>query len=102
MTIKVRHNGVGMSEDEITAAMQFFGRPHGSYDRATEGAGIGLPFTALLMELHGGHMIIDSTPGGGNGVVLNFPAERVIDRPTEVWPQKSGTAAATRAVGSDL
>lgn len=102
VTIYVRDSGVGMSEDEVTTAMQFFGRLDSSYDRATEGAGIGLPFTALLMEMHGGDMTIDSTPGGGTEVVLNFPAERVIDPPTDDWPRAAGAGSATKAVGSDL
>jgi signal transduction histidine kinase len=30
------------------------------------------------MEIHGGALILSSTPGSGTSVILSFPAERVL------------------------
>ena len=81
LVVSVRDTGIGMAEDEIPVAMEYFGQADSSHSRTTEGTGIGLPFTALLMQLHGGAIHIDSAPGQGTLVTLHFPASRVIDGP---------------------
>ncbi len=55
------------------------GRADSSHSRSTEGAGIGLPLTDLLMKLHQGEIEIVSRPDTGTKVSLRFPPERVID-----------------------
>lgn len=77
--VSVRDTGIGMAEDDMAIAMEHFGQADSSHSRTTGGTGIGLPFTALLMQLHGGEVIIDSRPGEGTLVRLHFPAERVIE-----------------------
>ncbi|MDH3473175.1 MAG: HAMP domain-containing histidine kinase [Rhodospirillales bacterium] len=79
--ISMHDRGIGMTEQDVKTAMEFFGRTDNSHSRASAGTGIGLPFTALLMELHGGEVEIESEPGSGTEVTLRFPADRVIDRP---------------------
>jgi signal transduction histidine kinase len=79
LVLSVRDTGIGMAEEDLSVALEAFGRADSSLARATEGAGIGLPLTQLLMELHGGRMKIVSTPGEGTLVALHFPAERVIE-----------------------
>ena len=44
--------------------------------RKYDGTGLGLPLTKSMVELHGGRMILDSTPGVGTTVTVRFPAER--------------------------
>ncbi len=82
LILTVRDTGIGMSERDLAAAMEFFGRvdnAHAAHARASDGLGIGLPLTAILMKLHGGDLLIESRPGGGTVVGLRFPPERVIE-----------------------
>jgi len=79
LILTVRDTGIGMSERDLAAAMEFFGRVDNAHARASDGLGIGLPLTAILMKLHGGDLLIESRPGGGTVVGLRFPPERVIE-----------------------
>jgi len=79
LALTVRDSGIGMSEGDLAVALEFFGRADNARSRATEGTGIGLPLTALLLEMHGGELEIDSQPDGGTLVNLRFPPERVIE-----------------------
>jgi signal transduction histidine kinase len=77
-TIAVTDTGIGMSPEEIPVALERFGQIDNGLDRRFEGTGLGLPLAKLLMEIHGGALILSSTPGFGTSVVLSFPAGRVM------------------------
>jgi signal transduction histidine kinase len=76
-TIAVTDTGIGMSAEEIPVALERFGQIDNGLDRRFEGTGLGLPLAKLLMEIHGGTLILTSTPGSGTSVILSFPADRV-------------------------
>jgi signal transduction histidine kinase len=82
-TIAITDTGIGMSPEEIPVALERFGQIDNGLDRRFEGTGLGLPLAKLLMEIHGGAMILSSTPGFGTSVILSFPADRVL-APTPV------------------
>jgi signal transduction histidine kinase len=63
---------------------RFESRSHGSKHR---GAGLGLSIVKSLVELHGGHMALDSEPGRGTRITVRFP-ERGLDQKHDV-PQSS-------------
>jgi signal transduction histidine kinase len=75
--IGIQDNGIGMSEAEIAIALQPFAQVDNSLSRRHEGAGLGLPVSRALMELHGGRLTIQSGRGIGTLINLSFPAERV-------------------------
>ena len=77
-SIFVSDTGYGMSDGEVAIAMSKFGQVDSGHDRNHEGAGLGLPLTKGLMELHGGTLEIDSLEGYGTMVTVTFPKERVI------------------------
>jgi two-component system cell cycle sensor histidine kinase PleC len=79
LVLNIRDTGIGMSEGDLAVALEFFGRADNARSRATEGTGIGLPLTVLLLEMHGGKLEVASQPGGGTLVNLRFPPERVIE-----------------------
>ncbi len=79
LILTVRDTGIGMSERELAVAMEFFGQADNAQAHASDGLGIGLPLTAILMKLHDGDLEIESKPGGGTVVGLRFPPERVIE-----------------------
>ncbi len=74
VAILIRDTGVGMSEDEIRIALTPFGQVDGSRTRWREGTGLGLPIAKSLIELHGGKLEIESTPGRGTEVAVLLPS----------------------------
>jgi signal transduction histidine kinase len=78
LCLSVVDSGQGMSESEITTAMQPYGQVVNMQTRNKEGTGLGLPLVKALVELHGGRLDIKSTPGKGSVFTVVLPAERVI------------------------
>jgi signal transduction histidine kinase len=68
-----------MDPREIAEVMQPFHQADNSLARQYEGAGLGLPLTQSLIDLHGGDMNIESARGVGTTVTVRLPGERVID-----------------------
>lgn len=74
----VADTGVGIAERDIGIALSHFGQLDGSLARNYDGAGLGLPLSRSLVELHGGTMHLESTVGAGTTVTIRFPAWRTI------------------------
>ena len=70
VAIRIRDTGIGMSEDEIAAAMEPF-RQLSTVNRT--GSGLGLPLTKALVEANCASMTIKSTRGEGTLVEVTFP-----------------------------
>jgi two-component system, cell cycle sensor histidine kinase PleC len=68
-------NGMGMTPDELEVALARFGRVL-RRENVEPGAGLGLPLSIDLAELHGGSLQVQSQPGSGTRVDLILPAER--------------------------
>jgi two-component system cell cycle sensor histidine kinase PleC len=64
--------------ENIRIALEPFGQVANSMTREHEGAGLGLPLSRRLAELHQADLKIDSTIGEGTAVYVTFPAERVV------------------------
>ena len=73
----VADSGLGMTADEIVIALQPFRQVDNSLHRSRDGTGLGLPLTKNLIELHGGTMTIQSTPGEGTTVHVYMPERRI-------------------------
>ena len=52
--------------------MEPFGRVHAAEVRESEGTGLGLPLTKMLVEAQGGRLKITSEPGMGTTVKVEF------------------------------
>lgn len=65
----VRDNGIGIPADKRDAVFQIFRK----LDRKTPGIGVGLAAVRKLVQLHGGTVWIDSTPGQGAAVFVALP-----------------------------
>jgi PAS domain S-box-containing protein len=74
----VTDTGIGIAAEDQTRVMDTFGQVEGAYSRQFQGAGIGLPLSKKLVELHGGTLELDSELGVGTTVTARFPLERVI------------------------
>ena len=75
--IRVTDNGIGMSPDQIPIALAAFGQVDSRLARRYEGTGLGLPLSKAIIELHGGTITIDSTPGKGTCVTVTLPRRAV-------------------------
>ena len=78
LAIRVADTGIGMTAEEILRALQPFQQVDNSLARRYEGTGLGLTLSKMLVELHGGLLVIESEPGRGTVVTVRLPAERVV------------------------
>jgi signal transduction histidine kinase len=78
MAVWVADTGIGMSENEITTALQPFRQVANSLSRAQNGIGVGLSLVDGIVGLHGGRLELTSAPGRGTTVTLILPPQRVI------------------------
>lgn len=74
----VADTGEGMCKEEIPVALQPFGRTDSAMTRASEGTGLGLPLSKLLIEAHGGELVIKSERNVGTEVFVKLPSWRVL------------------------
>ncbi|MGH6948964.1 MAG: ATP-binding protein [Kiloniellales bacterium] len=74
--LAVADSGIGIAAEDIPKALAPFGQVDSGLTRRYDGAGLGLPLTRSLVELHGGALAIESTPGVGTTVRLRFPPGR--------------------------
>ena len=74
-TIEIEDKGIGMSEAEINKAFATFNQSDAGLNRKYEGAGLGLPLTKKLVELHHGKIKIHSKPGEGTIVTIRLTSD---------------------------
>jgi len=74
-TLSVEDNGIGMSDDAIRKAFSTFNQADAGLNRKYDGAGLGLPLTKRLVELHHGKMKIESKLGEGTIVTIRLTSD---------------------------
>ncbi|WP_269515762.1 ATP-binding protein [Brevundimonas subvibrioides] len=88
MRIAVVDTGIGIAEADLARLAQPFEQVEGQHSKTTQGTGLGLALTKSLIELHGGEMIMTSTPGEGTTVSFDIP----IRRPAQVEVEQARAA----------
>lgn len=73
VTIYVRDQGVGLSEQDQERIFDRFYRVDGALSRKTQGTGLGLYLAKSIVEAHGGQMSVDSQPGRGSTFYVSLP-----------------------------
>ena len=76
--LTVSDTGIGIAPENIEIALSDFGQVDGSLTRRHDGAGLGLPLSKKLTELHGGELSIESELGAGTTVTVLFPKDRTV------------------------
>ena len=76
VALRVRDTGIGMSPEEVGAAMEPFRQV--SVSRRGGGTGLGLPLSKALVEANHGIFTITSRKGDGTLIEVLFPPSRVL------------------------
>lgn len=71
--ISVTDTGIGIGEKDQQRIFSEFLQVEGSYARKYEGTGLGLALTRKLVELHGGRIWVESSPGKGSCFTFSIP-----------------------------
>jgi PAS domain S-box-containing protein len=71
--IAVRDTGIGISPEDVARLFTRFFRVDSSLTREIGGTGLGLSIVKSIVELHGGTVSVDSTPGQGSTFSFTLP-----------------------------
>jgi len=75
VVIEVQDRGVGIDAEDIPRLTEAFYRPDHARQRDTGGYGLGLYLCNLIVEAHGGQIVIESEPGTGTRVIVKLPSD---------------------------
>ncbi|MHA1598230.1 MAG: ATP-binding protein [Alphaproteobacteria bacterium] len=78
LIVAVTDTGIGIAAEDLSKVLKPFGQARDSAEHAHAGAGLGLPLSKMLTELHGGTLELASEVSKGTTVTLRFPAERTL------------------------
>lgn len=97
-SIQVEDTGVGIEEKALQSIFQPYEQAELNSIRASGGFGLGLHISRQLVELHGGTLSVQSTPGKGSAFTFTLPlaAESALmeESSAQAWTQSSLEMAA--------
>ncbi|UUZ82866.1 sensor histidine kinase [Paenibacillus sp. P26] len=73
LRLSVGDTGIGIPAEKQEAIFEAFEQVEGSSSREHGGTGLGLPISRKLVELHGGSLTVESSPGQGSVFKLTPP-----------------------------
>ncbi|WP_430592607.1 sensor histidine kinase [Humidisolicoccus flavus] len=73
--MEVNDNGPGLSKNEVDQLFTPFFRSDSALQSSAKGAGLGLAVAKSIVEAHGGHISIDTTPGVGTTFRIRIPRD---------------------------
>ena len=87
----VKDTGIGIAEDRLGDIFEPFRQVENSFTRNYQGAGLGLSIVQRLVDLMGGEITIESTPGRGTSVHVSLPFQIPVASSSEVESSLDGT-----------
>ncbi len=91
LRVVVRDTGVGIPPDAMPRLFERFAQADGSMARRYGGSGLGLAISREIVDLMGGQIAVDSTPGQGSSFTVTIAFERGAD--TAPAPAPAAVAA---------
>jgi len=82
----ISDNGIGIPEDKQRSLFQAFKQVDGSTTRKYGGTGLGLVISKRFVEMMGGTITLQSTPGQGTAFTVTLPTKIAIPQPQEELP----------------
>ncbi|MBK0027073.1 response regulator [Stenotrophomonas sp. S48] len=86
--LRVRDNGHGMSAETLAKVFE----PFFTTKQVGRGTGLGLSMVHGFVKQSGGHVLVDSVPGGGTSITMMFPRS-TLPLPSQAAPTQSGWAS---------
>jgi two-component system OmpR family sensor kinase len=89
--VAVTDNGPGIPAEQLEHIFDRFTRGDAGLTQRVGGTGLGLAISKSLVELHGGTIEVDSTPGEGSTFRFRLPAQPPVSsaRPGEAAAEPS-------------
>lgn len=97
----ITDTGIGISTEQARYLFEPFTQTDGTISHRYGGTGLGLSISKNLVELMGGTITFESTPGEGSSFYFSIPFA-LPDHRTEVEPAESGTAPVPFEVEQNL
>lgn len=72
--ISMADTGIGISNEKLTYIFEPFRQAHEGISRSKGGIGLGLSISKRLVELWGGQLRVESSPGNGSTFYVSIPA----------------------------
>ncbi|MDP9319609.1 MAG: sensor histidine kinase [Chloroflexota bacterium] len=71
--VSVRDSGIGIAPEDQERVFEEFQQVSAAKRVSAEGTGLGLPLARRFVELHGGRLWVESTPGAGSTFTFSLP-----------------------------
>ena len=75
LEVAISDTGIGIAPEFLETIFEEFRQAGGSYTNKQEGTGLGLSLTRRIVELHGGTIGVESSPGAGATFTFTLPRQ---------------------------
>ncbi|WP_421567554.1 ATP-binding protein [Stenotrophomonas sp. PD6] len=84
LDVRVADTGIGIAPEQQAQLFKAYAQADDSTTREFGGTGLGLTICRELVEMMGGAISLESTPGGGTAVSFRLPVERITPSPDSI------------------